>query len=518
MFAIKAARIVTVALLIRAALTAVIAASPGSAKREASDKLFSEQTVRVFDIEIPQQGLSALRGAPRTYVRGKITEGGTVLADVGIHLKGMSSFRPVDDKPSFAVKFNKYVPDQEYCGLSRLMFNNSVQDPTYLAEFLATGLFRDAGLPAARVTHARVRLNGRDLGLYVLIEGMNKPFLKRFFTDTSGNLYEGYLQDIDAPLEQDGGSDHDRADLRRLFDACNTSDPHQRFERVGRLLDVDRFVSFAAMEMLTGHWDGYIIHTNNYRLYHDPASDRMVFITHGLDWAFRRPQMSILPAPRSIVGRAVLQTPEGEVLYRERIGTLFTNVFQLAKITNRMDQTLAKLRAGAVPEIADIEKNAAIMRQGLISRAQSVAEQLAGKAPAALAFDRNNLAALDGWRAEFDRGKPILERATFEGRPTLHIKANGGRSRASWRTQVHLLPGRYRVEGTVYTRDLDGNVALRVSGSPQALRLTNGAGWRPISHAFEVSEPGSDIEFVCEFYGGQGEAWFDLPSLKVKRF
>jgi hypothetical protein len=508
----------SVALLIRAALTAVLAAGPGSAKREASDKLFSEQAVRVFEIEIPQQGLSALRGAPRTYVRGKITEGGTVLADVGIHLKGMSSFRPIDEKPSFAVKLNKYVPDQEYGGLTRLMFNNSVQDPTFLAEFLATGLFRDAGLPAARVTHARVRLNGRELGLYVLIEGMNKPFLKRFFANTSGNLYEGYLQDINSPLEQDGGSNHDRADLRRLFDACSISDPHERFERVRGVLDVDRFVSFAAMEILTGHWDGYVIHTNNYRLYHDPTSEQMVFITHGLDWAFRRPNMSIYPAPKSIVGRAVLLTPEGQALYRERIGMLFTNVFRLATVTNRLDQALAKIRTNAGPEMAEIEHRAAVMRQGIISRVQSVREQLTGKPPAGLVFDRNNLAGLEGWRAEFDHGKPVLERTTLEGRPALHIKANGGRSRGSWRTQVHLSPGRYRVEGAVYTRDLDGNVALRVSGSPQARRLTNGAGWRQISHDFEVTETGSDIEFVCEFYGSQGEAWFDLTSLKVHRF
>src|SRR5262249_54467037 len=157
----------------------------------------------------------------------------------------------------------------------------------------------------------------------------------RFFKNASGNLYEGYLQDVDSPLEQDGGTIHDHADLRALLSACSIPDPHQRFERLSGILDVDRFISFAAMEMLTGHWDGYVIHTNNYRLYHDPSSDKMVFITHGLDWAFRRPNMSIMAAPKSIVARAVLETPEGKAVYRERIGTLFTNAFQLATITNR---------------------------------------------------------------------------------------------------------------------------------------------------------------------------------------
>src|SRR6185295_1406666 len=108
-------------------------------------------------------------------------------------------------KASFAVKFDEFVQDQEYFGLTKLMFNNAVQDPTYLVEWLATGLFREAGQPAARVTHARVRLNGRDLGLYVVIEAMNKRFLKQHFPSAKGNLYEAYLQDIDLRLEQDGG-------------------------------------------------------------------------------------------------------------------------------------------------------------------------------------------------------------------------------------------------------------------------------------------------------------------------
>ena len=71
------------------------------------------------------------------------------------------------------------------------MFNNSVQDTTCFAEFLSTQLFRDAGLPAARVTQARVQLNGRDLGLYVVVEAMNRGFLKRHFKTPHGNLYEG---------------------------------------------------------------------------------------------------------------------------------------------------------------------------------------------------------------------------------------------------------------------------------------------------------------------------------------
>jgi spore coat protein CotH len=209
-----------------------------------------------------------------------------VLTNVGVRLKGMGSFRSVDEKPSLTVKFDEFVPVQEYRGLTRLMFNNSVQDPTFLAEFLAMGLFHDAGLPTPQVTYARVQFNGRDLGLYVVIEAMNKRFLKQHFKSSKGNLYEGYLLDIDAPLDQDNGETSDQRDVQALLGACTISDPAERFRQLSRVLDVDRFISFVAMEMLIGHWDGYAIHTNNYRIYHDPTSDKMVFITHGLDGPF----------------------------------------------------------------------------------------------------------------------------------------------------------------------------------------------------------------------------------------
>src|SRR2546428_6864113 len=119
-------------------------------KPDPSDAFFTNAPVRVFKFDIPETQLNILRRNPKTYVRGAVREGTTVLNEVAIRLKGMGSFRPVDDKPSLAVKFDHFIPGQEYAGLTKLMFNNSAQDLSYLAEYLATGLFRDAGLPAAR--------------------------------------------------------------------------------------------------------------------------------------------------------------------------------------------------------------------------------------------------------------------------------------------------------------------------------------------------------------------------------
>ena len=433
----------------------------------------------------------------------------------------MGSFRRFDEKASFVLKFDKFVPDQQYCGLTKLMLNNSVQDQTYLAEHLATGLFRDAGVPAARVTHVRVQVNGRDLGLYVAIEGMNKHFLKRHFKNNTGNLYEGYLRDINTHLDQDNGEDTSQADVRALLTACRTPDLSERFERLNRVLDVDRFASFAAIEMLIAHWDGYTLHTNNYRFYHDPASDKMVFIAHGLDAVFIRPNVSIQAPMRSIVSRALFQTPPGRQIYEQRLRELYTNVFRLDVISNRMEQALAKLRDADLPlmQMADIEKKAAKMRSRIEQRAARVGDQLAGIPLKPLEFDDVGLAHISEWREEFDRGEPVFERVTERGKTLLHIRAQGGRCRASWRSMIYLRPGRYRFEGEVRTTGISGGGAgLRISGDTRNMRLAGQNPWRSMQHEFMVEEQeGGDVELVCEFDAVQGDAWYELNSLRVRR-
>src|SRR5262245_57519845 len=169
----------------------------------------------------------------------------------------MGSFRPFNEKPSFSVKFDKYIEKQRYHGLTKLMLNNASQDGTYLAELLATQMFRDAGVPAARVTHAFVEVNGRALGLYVVIEAMNKEFLRQFFANPKGNLYEAYLQDIDQKLDQDGGTNESQDDLQRLLKVCSLTDRGERWRKLPEVLDVQGYLSHLAVEMFTSHTDGY---------------------------------------------------------------------------------------------------------------------------------------------------------------------------------------------------------------------------------------------------------------------
>ena len=79
------------------------------------------------------------------------------------------------------------------------------------------------------------------------------------FGDATGNFYDGgFVQDINADLEKDSGQGpDDHSDLRALQAACLEPDPEKRWPAIEERLDVDAFVSFMALELMTCHWDGY---------------------------------------------------------------------------------------------------------------------------------------------------------------------------------------------------------------------------------------------------------------------
>src|SRR5207253_10388999 len=117
------------------------------------------------------------QGNPRAYVHALLREGEQVYADVGLHLKGNASFRPLGDRPCLTVKFDEFHAGQNFHGLTKIHLNNSLQDPSFLTMVLCEGLFNAADVPTPRSTYAQVKINGRDRGLYILNEGFDKKFL-----------------------------------------------------------------------------------------------------------------------------------------------------------------------------------------------------------------------------------------------------------------------------------------------------------------------------------------------------
>ncbi len=317
---------------------------PVAAKsRPEADALFTNGVLHVLRLEIAPRGLRSLRTNPREYVPAVLREGALAWTNVMIRLKGgAGSFRSLDDKPGLTLNLRE--ASGRFHGLRKFHLNNSVQDDTFLSEWFSSELFRQAGVPAARVAHAVVELNGQRLGLYALVESINSDFLASSFKNPHGNVYSRSANADIQRLEKNGGKeDTQGAELRALAAVARDTDPERLRTELPKLLDVPRFVSFMALEVMLDHWDGYTLNVKNYSVYHDLDSEKIVFIPHDLDQLLRDSGRPVLPPASGLVARAVLRLPETRVLYRQRFEQIFTEQFVPSVLMRRIDQRVAQL-------------------------------------------------------------------------------------------------------------------------------------------------------------------------------
>ncbi len=528
----------------------------GPLQAATQDDLFQSTSIVRISIEIPEEGMQSLRHSmPRKGVETKpraqarVSENGRLYTHVTVQLKGYTTFRSVDASPGLTLNFDKSSPKQKFHGLSKLSLNNSIQDPTRLHEKVSRELFAAAGVPVPRADYAFVLLNGRELGLYVLVEGFDKQFLKRHFERSDGTLYEaGVLQDIDRPLRVASGKDRTSSEaVQRLLRASREPDVEERWRALERSLDMDRFLSMVAVETILCHSDSYSMNRNNYRFYHDPGSDKIVFMPHGMDRVLGTHRsgldLSILPPMLGLVARAVLSTPEGRRRHVARVGTLFTNLFQPNLLCVRVREIEARISSAKTRELSFRGHSPLMSGPGMagrefpklcdriVERAASLAMQFA-HLPEILApipspgFDANGVGLIEYWKPKrnIDRQDISCDAEARDGRQVMRLRTSDGDLRTSMRAKFSLSAGLYRLTGSIKTTGTDGAThsispfVLRYSSERFGLeqRQLNG---RAINYSFKVlgSRAPEEIELVCDIRDDSAEVWFDASSLRITR-
>lgn len=491
--------------------------------------LFSAGTIPRLSIKLDGIAVKSLRDNPREYVPATVTDGTAIYPQVAIHLKGsVGSFRPFDDKPGLTLDFSRFQNGRKFHGLRRIYLNNSVEDPSYVNEKLGSEFFEAAGVPAPRVTRALVRLNGGAPRLYVLKEGFTEDFLARHFQAVSGELYEpGTGHDVNERLERNSVEspfDRNRTALKNLAASVEETDPAQRWQRLEATLDTRRFLAFMAAEVMLGHRDGYCINRNNFRVYHDLDSGKIVFFPHGMDQLLGTANLPWQPNWAGLVAQAVMSTPEGQQGYASTFGFMLTNEFDVGKLTRRVDELVQELRpALASDEWASVQAAADVVKERMVKRKASLVAQWKRPALKPLEFTGGR-AHPEGWEIAELPAQGTMEEASVDGLTTLHISARS-ESLASWRTSVLLPHGRYRFEGSVRVAGVEPlpsgahqGARLRIGGSARdTTSLVGDSSWQDLTADFEVGPAPAKVELICELRARAGEAWFDLSALRVLR-
>lgn len=256
---------------------------------------FNRDAIQEVRITIDPLQIQALQRDPFTYVEaaatlipGDAAFTAETYAQVGIRLKGSSSFRPWVDgsKPAFKLKLNHYVVDQKWGDIERLVLNNQTGDMAMGREVIGYALWNDAGILAPRATYARVFVNDEYYGLYTNLEAVDDHFIQRHLGSEEGDIWEGNDSADFTPR----AVDHFEAvlgsgDRTRLEEASRLiRDVENVYTEMDAYIDMDQFLDFWAYSIVIGNQDGYPYNLNDFFVFDDLApTTAMRFSPWGMD-------------------------------------------------------------------------------------------------------------------------------------------------------------------------------------------------------------------------------------------
>ncbi len=277
-----------------------------SFSQQPGDSLFNSSIVHDIRITFSQNGwwdtLTANYQLTQqtnqdTYIPANIIIDGNARDSVGVRLKGNASYNNPGMKKPLKLSFNEYVSGQTYDGLKSLHLNNSAFDPTMLREKLMLDVLKRHGLPAPRCTFAAVYFNGSYVGLYKIIESIDKTFLQGRFGYNDGNLYKGdpygtlkwygpnqeaYYGEYELKTNETLNDWTSLVDLISAINNTGASFPQQVRQR----LDVDSYLWTLAANNLFVNLDSYLYNPHNYYLFDDSASGRFRWVSWDVGLAF----------------------------------------------------------------------------------------------------------------------------------------------------------------------------------------------------------------------------------------
>ena len=232
------------------------------------------------------------------YTMASASIDGEVTDSVGIRQKGFAShFGSQGDKKSMKIDFNHFVDGKKYDGLKKINLNNGFGDPAIQRDKLCYNIMNKAGVDAPRTSYARIYLNDQYWGLYLLVEQVDRTFLKDNFGNSNGNLFKNVGNSELEWMGQDTSQYQQIFELKtdpdveawenfvELMDVLNNTGDGDFKEEISKIFDVDLYLKVLAVDVATGNWDSYIEHGRNFYMYQDSGSRKFNWIPWDYNFA-----------------------------------------------------------------------------------------------------------------------------------------------------------------------------------------------------------------------------------------
>lgn len=302
----KTHRLGSIAILLLILLTittavSLVAAPPGPT----ADDFFDRNTVEEIRLTVNTRDWTELKEHYREnrYYLADLRWRDQVVRNVGIRSRGAGSRNA--EKPGLRVDMDRYSSSQEFLGLKSFVLDNLTQDPSMLKERVVMRFYNEMGIAAPRVVNVRLFVNNEYIGLYGLVESIDKRFLKNHFGENDGYLFEFHYTDrygfeyLGSELERYAEffepKTHESDSMAALYHPLRemiwtiSESPDSMFpSAITQYLDLRTFLTYLAVETFVADTDGLLGHwgMNNFYLYRFEGNSRSQLIPWDKDTAF----------------------------------------------------------------------------------------------------------------------------------------------------------------------------------------------------------------------------------------
>ena len=349
--------------LLQAAVGCLLVLASAEVSAQTTDDLFSTATLQRLDLEVHSSDWAKLQEnfQTNTYYPADFVWNGQTVRNVGIRSRGRGSRNA--HKPGLKIDFDRYSTNQKFLGLKSLVLDNLTQDPSGIHETVSMRFYQRLGIPTPRETHVRLYVRGEYIGLYALVESIDKQFLARTYgiigddTQNDGWLYEFVWQEnwqftdlgtdvaaiklrFDATTHESKSDEDKYRQIQELITLANQT-PVERFvEVIGPRFDLPGFIRFVAAQAFLGDTDGFLgaFGINNFYLYRLENKIQHVLIAWDTDNTFWGPTFPIRPDDTNVLMQKLMRIPEYNALWFSELA----RATQMAEAENWLDTEIVR--------------------------------------------------------------------------------------------------------------------------------------------------------------------------------
>lgn len=319
-----------------AILAVVLVVVAADLRAQSSADLFDGTTLHRIDVNLNSQDWLKLKQnfQSNEYYPADVTWNGLTVRNAGIRSRGTGSRSGV--KPGLRVVFDHYATNQTYLGLKSVILRNHTQDPSLIHENVGMWFYARMGIPAPRVSHARLYVNNQYSGIYSVVEEIDKTMLARLFgsigddVQNDGYLYEynwvdewranylgsglqAYKTRFSAKTHESKSDENLYRPIETLVRLINDTPASSLVSTIGDRLDLDAFVRYLAVQNFLAENDGFVGNwgINNFFFYRLENQPKHVFIAWDSSEAFQGPTFDVQARLDSnVLATKLMEIPE----------------------------------------------------------------------------------------------------------------------------------------------------------------------------------------------------------------